>query len=309
MSTAIARFVDSTPRFQRIPWRVIALVATIVPSAALSAAMVVLLFLDGPYFDWWTITNAADLMYEWGTMSPMGEAYSYRYSPLFAWAIVPFAELGLGVWRALHLAALAFLPRRIALATLLFAPFWYDVLHGNVMTFVAVAGFLAYRGNRWATIAYFAWCVLVPRPLMLPLAAWIVWQRPQWRWPAAGFAAIGIATLLFPGYLDALLASRQVTSIDNLAPSAWIGVAWIPIGLALGAWLTWRGRVGMAALAVSPYVLPYYAMTLLWEIRAASVSRPSDSGSRPLALAWSRARLSRRPPAERRKRSESAGRC
>jgi hypothetical protein len=57
-----------------------------------------------------------------------------------------------------------------------------------------------------------------------------------------------------------------VESIDNLGPSALIGWAWVPIGLALGAWLTWKGRLGLASLAVSPYVLPYYLVMILLEL-------------------------------------------
>lgn len=51
----------------------------------------------------------------------------------------------------------------------------------------------------------------------------------------------------------------------STAPS-FLAVAWVPIGLALGAWLTWKGRLGLASLAVSPYVLPYYLVMALLEL-------------------------------------------
>ena len=38
------------------------------------------------------------------------------------------------------------------------------------------------------------------------------------------------------------------------------------IGLPLAAWLTWKGRLGLASLAASPYWLPYYLLMLLLEL-------------------------------------------
>ncbi len=52
----------------------------------------------------------------------------------------------------------------------------------------------------------------------------------------------------------------------NFGPSAWIGLAWVPIGLALAAWLTWRGRLGFASVAASPYWFGYYLLMLFLEI-------------------------------------------
>jgi hypothetical protein len=246
-----------------------------VPSVILSAVLVTLVFLDGPPFDWWTFAEAAGrvgtgTLYEWGAASPGGEPYTYRYSPLFAVVMMPFTALGIEAWRLLHLFALALLPWRMTLITLAFAPFWYDVLHGNVLTFGFVLAFGALRGSRWATLAYFALCVLVPRPLMLPVAAWIIWQRREWRLPAVGFALVGLATLLYPGFASALLRSGNVASIDNIGPSALIGWAWVPIGVVLGVLLTWRGRVGLASLVVSPYILPYSGVMVLLELRSVS---------------------------------------
>ena len=246
-----------------LDWTRVGLGLLLVPSVILSAVLIAVMLTDPSVpFDYWTFTHADEWWYRWGVESN-GEPYSYRYSPLFALAFPEW--LGLWGWRALHLAVLFLLPWRLALLTLVFAPFWYDVLHGNVMTFVLVAGWHALHGSRLGTAAYFALLVLVPRPLMLPLAAWIVWHRREWRIPAIGFALVGVLTLLWPGYLDALLRSGMA-STDNIGPSALIGAWWIPLGLALGAWLTWRGRLGLAGLAVSPYVLPYYLLTLGWEV-------------------------------------------
>ena len=248
-----------------LDWRTVGLALLLVPSVILSGVLIAVMLADRSVpFDWWTFVHADEWWYQWGPPSPGGEAYSYRYSPLFA---VAFPEwLGLWGWRALHVAVLLTLPRRLTLLMLAFAPFWYDVLHGNVMTFTAVAGYHALAGSRWGTLACFGLTLLVPRPVMLPLVAWIVWRRPEWRLPALAFAAVGLLTLAVPGYLAALLRSGGVTSTDNLGPSALFGWAWVPVGLTLAMWLTWRGRVGLAGLAMSPYVLPYYLLMLLIEL-------------------------------------------
>jgi len=61
-------------------------------------------------------------------------------------------------------------------------------------------------------------------------------------------------------------------------PPAWLGSAWLLIGVPLGAWLTWRGRVGWAGLAISPYwLMPYYLMLLL-ELR---IFREQDASLAP----------------------------
>jgi hypothetical protein len=49
----------------------------------------------------------------------------------------------------------------------------------------------------------------------------------------------------------------------NLGPSRWLGYWWLLAGVPLGAWLYWRGKVGWAGLAISPYVWSYY---LLWTL-------------------------------------------
>lgn len=244
-----------------------------IPSVVLSVALVLVMFADTtlPY-DWWQLREAVSRagtasLYVWEEASPARHAaYEYRYSPLLAWSLTPVVDAGLWAWRLLHVATLAFLPWRLAVAALMFAPFWYDVLHGNVMTFVAISGYLALRGSSWGMSAFVAWSVLVPRPLMAPVLVWLLWKRRGFRMPALIGAAVGLATLSYPGFVAALMSSSRVDSVDNLSPSAWIGWLWVPIGLVAGAWLTSRGRLGWAALACSPYVLPYYLVALVWEL-------------------------------------------
>jgi hypothetical protein len=45
-----------------------------------------------------------------------------------------------------------------------------------------------------------------------------------------------------------------------------LGAAWVPIGLALAAYLTIRGRLGLASLAAAPYWFGYYLVFVLLEM-------------------------------------------
>jgi len=167
----------------------------------------------------------------------------------------------------------------VAVLALLTVPFWADVYEGNILTFSLVLAVVALRGSRAASLAYIALVFLVPRPLMFPVAAWLLWQRPSLRWPAIGIFAVQIIAVLLTGYgaewLQRLLTSGDEIALHNAGPSALIGVWWIPIGLALAVLLTWRGRLGLASLAASPYVILYYWIFGLLEfvpVRRSSVT-------------------------------------
>jgi len=61
----------------------------------------------------------------------------------------------------------------------------------------------------------------------------------------------------------------------NWLPSRFIGMAWVPVGVALAAWLTLRGRLGLASVVISPYLLANYWLMLLLEARPlARASQP-----------------------------------
>src|SRR5437773_1431150 len=81
-------------------------------------------------------------------------------------------------------AALALPDRRLALLTLVSWPFWFDFATGNVMVGVLLLAVYALRGSRLAALGFLAMTLLVPRPLMLPVAAWLLWKRPDLRWSA-----------------------------------------------------------------------------------------------------------------------------
>ena len=229
-------------------------------------------------FDWDNYVEAAR-RFPLGTLYQWQYPYSYHYAPQLAPVLGILTAAGITLWRVAHLAALALLPsRRLALVLLVSYPFWFDVVTGNLMVFVLLAAAWAFRGNRPAIAIYLALCVLVPRPLMLPLAAWILWREPGWRLPFAGMVALGVLTAIPTGYLPAWIGSlfqsgaTEMANDFNLAPSRFLGAAWLIIGLPLAAWLTGRGRVGWASLAISPYLLPYYFQMLGLEL-----VRPADS--------------------------------
>jgi hypothetical protein len=225
--------------------------------------------------DWTIFGEAGRRALHGGALYASEDNYAFRYSPLLAYFFAAISPIGALAWRLLHVAtvgALAFADRRLALITVIAWPFWFDVEAGNLTTFVFVIAAFALSGRRWAIGAYLLATLLIPRPLMLPVAAWLLWQRPEWRLPfIAMFAAHAVAILVTgwgPHWIAALAdSSTEMGSALNFGPSRIIGWVWVPIGLFLATVLTIRGRLGLAALAASPYWLPYYFLFPLLELR------------------------------------------
>ena len=84
---------------------------------------------------------------------------------------------------------------------------------------------------------------------------------------AAVISSIGASTGLHADFGSGLWQGRPIGIPFDVGPSRLIGSLWVPIGLVLAAVLTWRGRLGWASLAASPYWLPYYLMMPFLEIR------------------------------------------
>lgn len=203
--------------------------------------------------------------------------YGYVWSPLALPLLAVLTSGGLAGWAALHAAAL--LPLRdwrlIALTAASW-PFWTDVAVGNVMVLVAVSAYLAVSGSRVWTAVFFVLALLMPRPLMLPALAWILWQRPATRLPFAALAVVNAAAVVATGCADEwlramLVLEHHVGAAWDVGPSRILGAWWAPVGILLGAWLTWRGRLGLASLAVMPYLFAQYLLMLLLELRRAQV--------------------------------------
>ena len=220
--------------------------------------------------DWTSFVEAGRRVFSGGLYRVEAD-YAYRYSPLLAYGFAAISFIGPWVWRGLHVvAALAMPGRWLRVAVLISWPFWFDVEAGNLVIFALLLAAWALRGQRWAVGGFLVMALLVPKPLMLPVLAWILWHNPGWRLPFAGlFVGLAIAVALTgwgPAWAGSLVASSdEIHSILNFGPSRLIGLAWVPIGLALAAVLTWRGRLGLASLAASPYWLPYYFLVLFLE--------------------------------------------
>lgn len=238
-------------------------------------------------FDWRIITEGSRLAVAGG------DPYSlvpYRWSPAAAWLAYPLTMVPWWAWQLAHLgAALAMPTRRLRLLTLLAYPFWYDVLLGNIMVFVMLVAAWALRGSRAGAVVFIALAVLVPRPLMVPLLLWLLWRQPWTRWV---FVVVTVAVLVGSAAtglmgefaIRSIGAPGEMQATYNLAPSALIGWGWVVVGLPLGAWLLWRGRVGLASLAVQPYWIPNYLLIGLEDVdRYVAVSSPRLSRKHPEA--------------------------
>lgn len=211
-----------------------------------------------------------------------GDPTWFVWSPIAALLLAfVFIPLGYSLWLGLHLAALVVMRNwRIAILALVSVPFWADTISGNTFVFLFAAGVVALSGSRAGAIVYLGLCCLVPRPVQLPLALWLLWKRPDVRMPFAALATVTVVFAIASGYLvdwlGALVAIGRTNDIHfaNLSPTKWFGPAWLIVGVPLGAWLTLKGNVGLAGLVISPYILPTYPLVLLWEW----IGRPTSAG-------------------------------
>lgn len=236
-----------------------------------------------PFGDWNVWQQVPNRLAEHRLYDHSDPSYTWAWSPLAAWLLaVVVLPMGAWVWGALHLAGLAILRdwRLIAFVGLSY-PFWMDTLMGNTFVFSALTGYAAWRGSRWAAIAYLVLVVLMPRPVQLPLAALLLWRDRSLLLPFTAIAAMGIVTTVASGYssdwVRVLIGiGMQYPSQEfNLSPTRILGPTWLVVGIPLAAWLTFRKRSGWAGLAMSPYLVPQYLLILLLEFRSSAWnSRP-----------------------------------
>ena len=215
----------------------------------------------------------------------------YQWSPLLVPIFDALAAIGLYWWRVIHLVAVLAMPTwPLRILTLASWPLWFDVSLGNVMIFITVLAAWALRGSRAAGMAVLASALLIPRPLMIPLVVWLLWRSPPLRLPSVVLAGVlGLATLgtgLAQEWVSALLGlagSGENWSSTlggwhfNVGPSRLIGYWWVLFGVPLAALLTLRGKVGLAGLAMSPYVLPYYLLFALLDWSPRAERSPKDA--------------------------------
>jgi len=227
--------------------------------------------------------------YAWLKVRPLIEAgdlylpeHWFVWSPIAMWALAyVFVPLGYTWWMALHVASVAVV-RDVMLAALaiLSVPFWVDTLSGNTMVFVFAAGAAAILGSRAGAYASLVLFVLMPRPVAAPLVARLLWQQPRLRVPFVALAVLTVLIALASGDLGGWIGNMTAIGRDNsdhfanVGPTKLVGMVWLLIGVPLATFLTLRGWVGVAGIAISPYVLPGYLLVLLWDLEGVRRRNP-----------------------------------
>lgn len=274
----------------------------LVPIAALLLAWDLLLVLQvvrlGTPNDWHNLTVLAP--------DPFANP-QWRWSPVAAWMTPSLTLVGLAGWRLMHFGAVLLLRdwRLIAL-TLISYPFWYDVVAGNALTFVVIAGFLAMRGNRPAVIVTYALALLMPRPLVVPLVIYLLATQPWSRGWFAAVLAVNAVGVAFSGlsheWMTRLLSSgSELGHPENIGPSALIGSWWLLLGIPLSISFLRLGRPGLSGLMLSPYLFPYYLLMGLLEYQPSPrvISYSSSGRSQPSSRSGRSRTLRSWPPPRR----------
>lgn len=236
---------------------------------------------------WWGLIAAGSVAFDWRIFVEAGQRawagspdlyevnalYSFRHSPVFAYLMPAIAWIGTDGIRIVTLGAALALPTWGArLLALLSWPLAMDVQHGALTMPMVLLAAWGLRGSRFGSVGFILFTLLSPRPLMVPVAAYLLWRQPWLRLPALALAAANVAVVLASGYADDWIG--MLTSVGtvptaaplNLSPSRFLGTWWIPIGFVLALLLTLRGRIGLGALAISPYVLPHYLLFALLDL-------------------------------------------
>ena len=238
-----------------------------------------------PLADDWALWSALPAAMDQGKLYATDTVLPMVWSPVMGW-VMSAVVLGLGYWpwAALHVVVLALLrdPLLIVLALVSWA-FWMDVASANTFVFVFVAGALAVGGSRIASLAYLALFLLMPRPVQIPLAIWLLMRRPSLRIPFALLAASHSLFVLMTGYAAdwiGAMTSYAANPID-LGPGHWIGAWWLLLGVPVAALFMLKGHHGWAGLSLSPYLLPQYLLMPLVELGHRTDRRAAD-GNRSL---------------------------
>jgi hypothetical protein len=151
-------------------------------------------------------------------------------------------------------------------------PFWADTLASNTVTFSVAAGVLALRGSRMGACVYIALLALAPRPLLFPLAVYLLGRDRRLWLPAAAIVGAHTILVITSGYsgayvLTLLEAANDIGNAWNFSPSRFVGMWWMVIGVPAAFVLIRRGWPGLASLAISPYLLPQYFLVVLIDVR------------------------------------------
>jgi hypothetical protein len=235
-----------------------------------------------PFHPDWMLWESLPAALEAGDPYQASAPVPYVWSPVMAWVMAFIViHIGFWPWAALHMLVVPLLRSRAAMAlTLVTWGFWLDLGGGNTFVFAFVAAFLALRGSYPATLAFLALTILMPRPVQLPVALWLVASVPAARLPFVGMFAVHVvvvaATGLGPAWIEAMLSVGPGQHPYEIGPGRFLGVAWLVVGLPIAVWLWLRGRVGWAGIVASPYLLPQYLLMPILDLdpRRLRGSRP-----------------------------------
>ena len=217
-----------------------------------------------------TVVGETSRATDWGVIQRAGalagtpELYAPRanitfvWSPVAAYPLQLLAPISVWVWRAVLIgAALAMPTWRLRLLVLVSWPFWTDWTSGNLLTIIFLAAVYAWRGSSVGTTAFFALAMLIPRPLLIPMAVWVLWKRPEWRWPVATMFVVNAILVWWTGLGPEWMATvvhigPGLMDFDfNRGPTKFL-VRVAADRTAPRTWLFLRGRVGWSGLAISP---------------------------------------------------------
>jgi uncharacterized membrane protein len=196
-----------------------------------------------------------------------GPDWQWRYSPVALLTLGPAIAAGLGVWTVLHLVAvLAIRPWGLAVLFGLSWPFWVDVVSGNTVTFVAVAGIAAMAGSRIGAYSYWWLTLIIPRPVQIPLLVFLAWRRPELRPGFLLLTVLNLVLLLLLGqgleWIAYLLerGAEDTGAVFNVHPAADLAGWWLLIGVPAAVLLTVAGWPGQAGVILSPSLLAQYLL-------------------------------------------------
>lgn len=129
-----------------------------------------------------------------------GGTATFVWSPVAAHLLQLLTPVGMYVWMAASFAAAFAMPTwRLRLIVLVSWPFWSDVMTGNLLTVIFLSAVWALRGSTVGTLTFFAFSLLIPRPLLLPTVLWILWRRTEWRWRFAAMFAVHTMAVWWTG--------------------------------------------------------------------------------------------------------------
>jgi hypothetical protein len=211
-------------------------------------------------FAYWQTRDGG--LYESGATGQIG---AYVYSPAFAQLIRPLAQLPWplfdGLWTALNLAVYLWLVGRLALPLLLFLPFPFEIISGNVHLLLAAMVVIGLR-ERGA----WAWAFgAITKATPLVGLGWFVVRR-EWRPLAiAAFATavvVAMSFVLAPAAWSDWLALLRSDAGRPLETVGWyLPVPLVPRLVAAGLLVAWGGLTGRRWTVPVAIVL---AMPVVW---------------------------------------------